>query len=160
MTAILKEDPPDLPDVERHIPLALARIVDRCLEKSPAARFQSTRDLAFALEGLSGKSGLEGQLPTFAFAVPEGKRFSENGANVALSPDASRFVYQGVDERGVSALYVRHDQAGRIHETLDRSAHRARLGGGAEAPRRKIAPKSPCGQIAPKSPLCPLCPLW
>ena len=36
MTAILKEDPPDLPAAERHIPPALARIVDRCLEKSPA----------------------------------------------------------------------------------------------------------------------------
>jgi Tol biopolymer transport system component len=56
MTAILKEDPPDLPAAERHIPPALARIVDRCLEKSPAARFQSTRDLAFALEGLSWHS--------------------------------------------------------------------------------------------------------
>ena len=53
MTAILKEDPPDLPATERHISPALARIVDRCLEKTPAARFQSTRDLAFALEGLS-----------------------------------------------------------------------------------------------------------
>ncbi len=53
MTAILKEDPLDLPLAERHIPPALARIVDRCLEKSPGARFQSTGDLAFALEAIS-----------------------------------------------------------------------------------------------------------
>jgi serine/threonine protein kinase len=53
MTAILKEDPPDLPLAERHIPLALARIVDRCLEKKPASRFKSADDLAFALEALS-----------------------------------------------------------------------------------------------------------
>jgi Tol biopolymer transport system component len=57
MTAILKEEPPDLPIVDRHIPPALARIVDRSVEKSPAARFQSTRDLAFALEALSTFSG-------------------------------------------------------------------------------------------------------
>ncbi len=53
MSAILKEDPPDLPVAERHIPPALARIIDRCLEKSAAARFHSTHDLAIALETLS-----------------------------------------------------------------------------------------------------------
>jgi serine/threonine protein kinase/Tol biopolymer transport system component len=58
MSSILKEDPPDLPSTgDRPIPPALARIVDRCLEKNPAARFQSTRDLAFALEALSSLSG-------------------------------------------------------------------------------------------------------
>ncbi|MBI3048532.1 MAG: serine/threonine-protein kinase [Acidobacteria bacterium] len=56
MSAILKEDPPDLPVAERHIPPALARIVDRCLEKNPAARFKSADDLAFALEALSSPS--------------------------------------------------------------------------------------------------------
>ncbi len=58
MTAILKEDPPDLPASERHIPPALGRIVDRCLEKNPQARFQSSGDLAFALEALSAQSGV------------------------------------------------------------------------------------------------------
>src|SRR5438552_3239750 len=33
MTAILKEDPPDLPVTERHIPPGLSRVIDRCLEK-------------------------------------------------------------------------------------------------------------------------------
>ena len=56
MLAIAKEDPPDLPAAERHIPLSLARIVNRCLEKSTAARFQSARDLAFALEALTTQS--------------------------------------------------------------------------------------------------------
>ncbi len=56
MTAILKEDPPELPIAERHIPPALGRIVMRCLEKSPAARFKSADDLAFALEGLTTHS--------------------------------------------------------------------------------------------------------
>jgi eukaryotic-like serine/threonine-protein kinase len=56
MTAILKEDPADLPLAERHIPSALERIVDRCLEKSPASRFKSADDLAFALEALSSQA--------------------------------------------------------------------------------------------------------
>jgi serine/threonine protein kinase len=62
MSAILKEDPPDLPLGHRHIPPGLARIVGRCLEKSPAARFQSTGDLAFALEALASPSGAEAAL--------------------------------------------------------------------------------------------------
>jgi Tol biopolymer transport system component len=56
ISAILKEDPPDLPAADRHIPPALVRIVDRCLEKSPSARFQSAGDLGFALESLSSYS--------------------------------------------------------------------------------------------------------
>src|SRR5262245_34369334 len=55
MTAVLKEEPPD-PPTERHIPPALARVVDRCVEKTPAARFQSASDLAFALEALPSHS--------------------------------------------------------------------------------------------------------
>ena len=51
MSAILKEDPPQLPDA---IPPPLAQIVRRCLDKSPSQRFQSARDLGFALQVLSG----------------------------------------------------------------------------------------------------------
>jgi Tol biopolymer transport system component len=58
VSAILDKEPPDLPIAERNIPPGLARIVDRCLEKSPGARFQSAGDLAFALEGLSSPSGI------------------------------------------------------------------------------------------------------
>ncbi len=53
MSAILKDDAADLPVSERRIPPALARIVGRCLEKAPPARFQSARDLAFALDALT-----------------------------------------------------------------------------------------------------------
>jgi len=54
--AILDREPPDLPVAERKIPPGLVRIVDRCLEKNPAARFQTAADLAFALEAMSGSS--------------------------------------------------------------------------------------------------------
>jgi serine/threonine protein kinase len=40
MTAILKEDPPDLSEMERPISPGLERIVRRCLEKQPEQRFQ------------------------------------------------------------------------------------------------------------------------
>jgi Tol biopolymer transport system component len=56
MTAVLKDDPPELTDAQRPISPALQRIMRRCLEKSPEQRFQSAKDLAFALEALSGTS--------------------------------------------------------------------------------------------------------
>src|SRR5262249_1410769 len=54
MTAILKEDPPDLSDSSPSIPAVMGRIVRRCLEKNPEQRFQSAKDLSFALGALSG----------------------------------------------------------------------------------------------------------
>jgi hypothetical protein len=54
MTAILREDPPDITDVRAPLPPGLERIVRHCLEKSPSERFQSARDVAFAIEALSG----------------------------------------------------------------------------------------------------------
>jgi len=54
MTAVLKDDPPELTDPGRKVSPALERIVRRCLEKNPEQRFQSARDLSFALSALSG----------------------------------------------------------------------------------------------------------
>jgi Tol biopolymer transport system component len=56
MTAILREEPPALSDTGEQGPLALQRIVLRCLEKNVERRFQSASDLAFAIESLSGTS--------------------------------------------------------------------------------------------------------
>ncbi len=54
MTAVLKDDPPELTETARLISPTLDRIVRRCLEKSPEQRFQSARDLSFALSAFSG----------------------------------------------------------------------------------------------------------
>ena len=56
MTAILKDQPAPLRVAHAHIPPGLERIVERCLEKNPAARFKSADDLAFALQGQSSAS--------------------------------------------------------------------------------------------------------
>jgi serine/threonine protein kinase/Tol biopolymer transport system component len=53
LSAILKEDPPDLADSLPNIPPALERLARRCLEKDRDLRFQSARDLAFNLETMS-----------------------------------------------------------------------------------------------------------
>ncbi len=51
MAAILKQDAPELPET---VPPALRQIVAHCLEKEPKERFQSARDLAFALTQAAG----------------------------------------------------------------------------------------------------------
>jgi len=56
ISSILKEEPPDLATTGRDVPPMLERIVHHCLEKDPSARFQSARDIAFALEALSSTS--------------------------------------------------------------------------------------------------------
>ena len=48
--AILKRAPPDLHDSNPRVPLQVVQLMERCLEKDPALRYQSTRDLAHALE--------------------------------------------------------------------------------------------------------------
>jgi serine/threonine protein kinase/Tol biopolymer transport system component len=53
MSAILKEEPPELTETNRNVSPALERIVRHCLEKNPAERFQSARDAAFNLEALT-----------------------------------------------------------------------------------------------------------
>ena len=65
MNAILNEDPASVSVLAPSVPLALQRIVQRCLEKNPEQRFQSAHDLAFALEALSdsGSSPARGPLP-------------------------------------------------------------------------------------------------
>jgi Tol biopolymer transport system component len=50
MIAIVKEDPSELAVLRPDVPPALQRIVRHCLEKQPVERFQSARDVAFALE--------------------------------------------------------------------------------------------------------------
>ena len=61
MSAILREDPPDLSDTNQNISPALQRLVNHCLEKSPESRFHSASDLAFALEALSASTPISSQ---------------------------------------------------------------------------------------------------
>jgi len=57
LSAILHKDPPPIETGDRPLPASLDRIVRRCLEKEARERFQSARDVGFALEALSETSG-------------------------------------------------------------------------------------------------------
>jgi len=75
MTAILKEEPEELNASLPNINPPLARIVQRCLEKKPERRFQSTQDLGFALDALSAPTSGSGAGMTTAAsaAIAEAK---------------------------------------------------------------------------------------
>jgi eukaryotic-like serine/threonine-protein kinase len=60
LSAILREEPPELSATNRTTPPALQRIVRHCLEKNPQERFQSARDLAFHLSDVSSPSSASG----------------------------------------------------------------------------------------------------
>jgi Tol biopolymer transport system component len=72
MTAILREEPPELLDACPGLPPALERIVRHCLEKNPAERFQSARDLAFDLEAVSRPAESSGR--SAAVRIPRLRR--------------------------------------------------------------------------------------
>ncbi|HEY8226443.1 MAG TPA: protein kinase, partial [Pyrinomonadaceae bacterium] len=68
MSAILREDPPELSETNQRVSPVLERLVHHCLEKNPEERFHSASDLAFALEALSGSASSLAE--TKAITVP------------------------------------------------------------------------------------------
>ncbi len=70
LSAILKEDPPDLPD---SVPAGVRQVVQHCLEKDPANRFQSAQDLTFAIHALSGSSASTPALEATASTASSGR---------------------------------------------------------------------------------------
>jgi serine/threonine protein kinase len=83
MSAILREEPPDISATNQNVPAGLDRIVRHCLEKVPEQRFQSARDLAFDLEALSDVSATR-RTPDVARASLRGRSRSFGAAVLAL----------------------------------------------------------------------------
>ena len=71
MTAILRDDPPELPGT---ITAGLRSIVEHCLEREAAGRFQSAKDLAFALRSFSSTTTSSGPVPPLQRAAPGRRR--------------------------------------------------------------------------------------
>ena len=99
MMAILRENPAPIPPTEAQSS-SLERIIFRCIEKSPGERFQSARDVAYALEDLL--AGSPERLPrasTLTAPTPSpGKRSGSSGG-----PDSRRRSRGG--ESGESSGY-------------------------------------------------------
>jgi Tol biopolymer transport system component/tRNA A-37 threonylcarbamoyl transferase component Bud32 len=85
MSAILKEDPPDLAETNRNVSPALERIVQHCLEKSPEQRFHSASDIGFDLEHLSGVSSTTARAPADTAPRPRGKLLALVAGGLAIA---------------------------------------------------------------------------
>ena len=84
MTAILREDPPELSQSGTLVSPALDRVIRRCLEKRPDERFQSARDLAFALENAVDATIGSGSRAEAAAAASPKRRGRGRGLLLAL----------------------------------------------------------------------------
>src|SRR5688572_7372824 len=105
MSAILREDPPDLSGTNRNINPALERVVNHCLEKSPEERFNSAGDLAFAIEALSGSGGTSESATTILSSLPATKREPANWLPWII---AGIFL---ISTSGLAWLYFRQSSA-------------------------------------------------
>ncbi len=81
ITAVLREEPPELNLEQAGIPSAIQQVARHCLEKDPEKRFQSARDLHFALETLANPTGV----------LPDRKRSSKTWTR--LSPWALAGIF-------------------------------------------------------------------
>jgi len=75
LAAIIRDEPPELTATGRNVSPALDHIVRHCLEKDPGNRFQSAKDIAFALSEASGPTTVTSAVEVVAVpAPPAGRR--------------------------------------------------------------------------------------
>jgi Tol biopolymer transport system component len=107
MTAILREDPPELAGSRPDLSPALDRIVRHALEKNPDERFQSARDVVFALSALSGSgSAMTAAMPAAAGAQPRARQWSIGLGTLAAGVVAALTAAAGgwwIGQRGAVA---------------------------------------------------------
>jgi len=106
MSAVLSKSPEPLADSVPEFPVALIGTVERCMEKNPKQRFQSARDLAFALQSLPGGAHFSD-----ARGAVENLRATDDRPSVAVLPFANlsadpeqEFFCDGMAEEIINAL--------------------------------------------------------
>jgi TolB-like protein/Tfp pilus assembly protein PilF len=94
MAAILDVDPPEL---AADLPAELRRLVNHCLEKAPARRFQSAHDLAFALRACDDSAAPARPRRRLTWIAP---------AAAALLALGTYFYWRGAPGQAVDSLAV------------------------------------------------------
>ena len=97
MSAILNEEPTPISEIAPETPVALQRVVLRCLEKNPEQRFQSASDLAFALEALTnaGIAGPSGAYPALQESGKKDGKTKEDSNSVGILATVALVIVLG-----------------------------------------------------------------
>lgn len=106
--AILKEDPPDSPFQDPNTPLDSKQIILHCLEKEPQNRFQTARDLSFALRALMSQTGTV----RVSLAKPKKRRSARKAIqSIAVLPlentgesSSTEYLSDGITESLINSL--------------------------------------------------------
>ncbi len=93
MSAILKEDPAEFPSGVHASSPAIERVVRRCLEKNVDERFDSARDVMFALDAISSASGVRPLADEPAPSPPRARRLALPLAALAAAMVAGGVMY-------------------------------------------------------------------
>src|SRR6185437_15534992 len=87
LTAILRDEPPEISLTGTALPPGLDRILRRCLEKDPKQRFQTAADLDFALAAIEDPASASSSraMPALAGAAPPRPRRATSRAAIAIA---------------------------------------------------------------------------
>ena len=163
MSAVLRDEPPDVMALNPSIPPAAAATVRRCLEKNRDERFQSARDLAFHLQQLAQSTSGSHPLPP----LPTRWRRVLLGAVPAAAVLAAAALWfllrTPLPRRSSSSRSTAAASAGRASPTPASctashggSSHRSSRSRSAAALRRRRSTRRPTSsRSAPAISLCP-----
>ncbi len=99
MSAIIRDEPPELSESGRNISPALDRVVKHCLEKDRSNRFQSAKDISFALSEASGQAMTSAQVT----APASGKAKALLAAAVVVLAAVSVFLLRRTNKAATEA---------------------------------------------------------
>ncbi len=102
MAATLRDPAPRLPALNPPAPAELGRVIEHCLAKAPERRFNTARDVAFALRALLAGSGAAAAASKRR--VPRGKSIAVLPFQSAGSGDDLEYLSDGLTESIINSL--------------------------------------------------------
>ncbi len=118
VSAILRDEPPELGALEGKVPVTVERLARRCLEKRPEDRFQTANDLALALDLL-------------ARGEDAGPRPAGKGSAAGSGATAEERPYPGLSsftEADAGRFFGREDEVAALWEKIQRQRLLAVIG--------------------------------